>query len=84
MTNTEFIRRLRRARKLIEDGWLQGANYRNGSYCLIGALHVSGIENFDFVSPGGHHLWPGTWNDTPNRTKAEVLACIDNSIEALK
>lgn len=81
----DFIAKLRNARRLIARGWTRGVYQYRGCYCLEGALFRSGIQNYRFVSPGGgetnHAVW---WNDRPERTKAEVLACIDNSIAALE
>lgn len=94
----KFIAKLRKARTFIERGWTQGQYARDASgksawptdyfavrWCLGGALYCASPKTkWLFVDPanGGIVHMPD-WNDAPERTQADVLACIDNSIAAL-
>lgn len=90
MTNKQFIAKLKKARQLIKGGWCQGrmvVYLDNGKrqYCLLGALEEAGfklwgVRNFKFT--GSRWSDPASWNDARGRTKAQVLACLDNSIAA--
>lgn len=83
-----------RARKLIEnkDDWGQGVErHMSGRRCSLDALLDAGrgresgavlalkraarLSSNDFIAD---------WNDTPERTHAEVLAAFDRAIEASK
>lgn len=99
MKEQQFIEKLREARALIEHGWTQSVYARDAylrhvaidspkavCFCLAGALRRVGLQpsvNYKSYFKGE----PGvltTWNDAPERTKDEVLACLDNSIAALQ
>lgn len=80
---------LHRAADLLEEfGWCQGQMYDGGRFCFAGAVHQAwrdyglppkvdalGLDADDWVSvlgiSWGHFVG---WNDTPGRTKAEVVA----------
>lgn len=60
------------------------------SYCLLGAIHV-GVNNIS-IPPDLYHyihslvpeqIFVAKWNDTPNRTKEEVITFLDEVIESL-
>lgn len=99
MSNKEFIRKLRRARQLLQKGWIKNdwAKDKDGSsvhersrhavcWCLMGALHRAGLEPLQYVMVNRYNqdMNVAVWNDSWRRTKEQVLACIDNSIAALK
>jgi hypothetical protein len=91
-----FIAKLRRMRSLLHRGWTQGAMARTARgapvgheeraaacWCLLGAAYRAGLTNWAFVD-GTRLIAVPYWNDARERTKAEVLAVIDNSIAALE
>ena len=84
--NAEFIAWLKRAKALVEKGWTQGA-YHRGECCCAQAAMADTVPKdapgFLFTGPGSH-CGLVYWNDTPGRTKAEVIAMFDNSIKALE
>lgn len=99
MEKQVFLTKLRRARDLIQSGWTQGEDARDAEghptylendgatcWCMVGALVRAGIprSQFEFEYPNGESESVLFWNDEPKRTKAEVLACFDNSIAALE
>ena len=86
------------ARALVEKGWCQAADARDAGglecasrdaeaacWCLSGAIHraCDGLAEDDawdvLASLVGD---PVEWNDTPGRSKEEVLALFDKAIEA--
>lgn len=96
-TNAEFVTKLKRMRKLLAkpEAWTQGRSARTAGgndtfarakdaacWCLLGAALRVELREATFVGPSGS-VCMVTWNDAPERTHAEVLACIDNSIRDL-
>lgn len=92
-----FIAKLREMRKLLQRGWTRCAAARDAygcsvsvrskyavCWCISGAARAVGLPPWTTVmrQPGAWTI--ADWNDDPHRTKAEVIACIDNSIRALK
>lgn len=92
MRKREFIAKLREARKLLACGWQRGywMNEVNGQtcFCIGGALRYVGLAGeFEVELPDGQVgdiFLLADWNDRRERTQADVLACIDNSIAALE
>jgi len=93
---TSEVLRLMRAK--IESGWTQrwfartASGYGvsglfNGatSWCLVGALQVATNnrtpESIGYVNELIGNPWC-SWNDDPSRTKEDVLAMLDQAIEA--
>lgn len=86
MTTTHEV--LVAARNLIDrGGWIQGAVLTSDGRCAVGALRDTGGA----LDTNDEPFWilrrqVGTalsrWNDTPGRTKAEVLAAFDKAIAA--
>jgi len=81
-------RHLIEARKLIERGWCQGDDEFRGSYCMMGAItrvapNCSAVFAADNVLRKviGEFSSVADWNDSPSRTKAEVLAAFDRAVE---
>lgn len=81
-----------KTRAKIAAGWCQGASARNAkgeavSFCILGAFMASGVA---CSGPTSYALakvaTPGNlgvlarYNDTPGRTKEEVLAVFDKAI----
>jgi hypothetical protein len=91
--NTNLLDDLRATREFIERGWCQDTCFapHMGGGCLFAAVRdvTRGWDNNprfqrlrDFVLA---HVSPGislsTWNDTPGRTQADVLALLDECLE---
>lgn len=83
--------KLRNARALIEKGWTQGLLARNKdgegafsdateavSFCAVGACVRSGVSCGHLKKLLG--VDTTSWNDTPGRTKEEVLDLFDRAI----
>lgn len=99
MTKKEFIRRLQKAKKLLQKGWTKHAAARDKrgnhigvfddkatKWCLMGALGRAGLAcHYEAVFPQGvnHFQTLPAWNDYA-ATHKTVVACIDNSIAALR
>jgi hypothetical protein len=78
-------------------GWQQGqyvsydvdVNFKPVAFCAIGALMRVEKENPEDYSRALNELFLHigcripTWNDTPGRTKEEVLAAFDQAIERI-
>lgn len=71
---------------LNEYGWTQGAaRNTEGAYCLYGAISVAIPDRYpSYHRAGFTHLLQTylgmnliVWNDTPGRTKAEVIAQLE-------
>jgi hypothetical protein len=87
---------LREARtRLAVEGWAQGALYKPGvGYCLRGAVNMCFGSEYGSGAKADIHklvadqlgtslLGVVTWNNAPGRTKAEVLALLDDVIAKL-
>jgi hypothetical protein len=92
--NTNLLDDLRTTREFIQRGWCQDSCFapHSGGGCLFAAIRdVTHGRNgndprfrrlHDWVQahiPDSHAI--STWNDTPGRTQADVLALIDQCIE---
>jgi hypothetical protein len=89
---------LRKARRLIKRGWCKGImrRYRYGKvvgHCALGAIvdaigspygpkHNDAVGRFENVIRTNSSIT--TWNDSPFRRKAEVLAAFDRAIKACR
>jgi hypothetical protein len=89
--------KLREARALIELGWTQDAYSRDAEghdnmcagsdpvcWCAVGAMAETGSGGLCEMYFRRAIDWPGgiiSWNDHPDRTKADVLAAFDKAIE---
>jgi hypothetical protein len=96
MTTLEI---LEGAHKLINEiGWCQGLFYRYGgptmhnkiAYCLVGALivscrhqHPEFIEAKSLIEYVENIQDLSKWNDSPGRTKEEVLKLIEETMERI-
>ena len=87
MIDKPVVAALKRMRRLLDRGWIQGRLSTDKGYCLLGAWTAE-TENGSRVrrSTGqiidrliGHSGWPA-WNDAKGRTKRHVLALIDKAI----
>jgi hypothetical protein len=66
-------------RRRIEDGWCQGVMRRRGAVCAIGAIsRNAGALEVLYRAFGEGHI--PKWNDTPGRSKEDVLALYDRAI----
>jgi hypothetical protein len=88
------VDQLKTARRRIARKWGQGAYYKDGAYCAVGALEPTGdyVERYApdafgllsaIVAPDENVPMSGhviQWNDQPQRTKAEVLEAFDVAI----
>lgn len=86
---------LRKAREvLVTDGWCQNELISSaGAHCAIGALHqaveykatvvpcILALRNV-MSDPEKYHNGLTKYNDTPGRTKEEILALYDRAIAA--
>ncbi len=84
------------AKELIErDGWYQGGlGSPTKGYCLMGALFYGAFDYYASIDPKGKGRYysvpeangavdngfTSKWNDTPGRTKEEVLSALDTLI----
>ncbi len=88
---------LKEARTLISKGWTRGHYAHKNSYCMVGAvMHVcAGRDERQLACRASKEALMGClpkgyldlvmFNDTPDRTKEEVLAVFDKAIaEAAK
>lgn len=80
---------------LVVHGWTQGAYRKGNAFCAVGALafndysasgdtveKAKGILAKTLMVREGWALSVSSWNDTPERTKEEVLALFDEAIAA--
>lgn len=91
---SEIAVKLREARALIERGWCQRAFIKNTpfgcAYCADGAICATAGDGEGEYGPmlaalkratgvpSHADIW--SWNDTPERTQAEVLEAFDRAI----
>ena len=89
---------LRHAARIIEErGWCQrDMTTPDGRVCLVGAIVIAnGCDTNGFggyFTPIGSEAWdlmwdrlvvlPSSWNDTPGRTAAEVIAALNAAADA--
>jgi hypothetical protein len=84
---------LKKARERIAKGWTKGdmrKRVKDGmAYCALGAIKASGAKAYAQAYPwlqaavGGEEVSVMIWNDSPKRTKGEVLAAFDRAIKAV-
>lgn len=78
--------------RIEENGWTQGAAHNEKGYCLYGALQCDNeyelkIRNEAFFlvcNKLGKDVSPVGWNDTPGRTKEEVLTLLRDTVKGLE
>ncbi len=90
-TQSPITMALTRARALVEKGWIQKCMRSRDGVCIMGAVeHLA--ENLLYqrvnilliqaiTEQQGRKMLPAEYNDTPDRTKEEVLAVYDRAIE---
>lgn len=76
---------LRKARTLIDTaGWIQHEARTPAGFCALGALMQVGLmyQTYHGFCEAIGCKAISTWNDAPERTKADVLAAFDRAIAA--
>ena len=93
---TEAVRVLVAARELLHsDGWGQGDYYTKEGPCMFGAclaamhantsnsdMHRSEIVEAALVKSTRNESW-WDWNDSPRRTKEQVMNALDRAVKTL-
>ena len=84
---------------LVKKGWIQGGMQSEYGFCSIGAIMAAARVEGRSLDNSNHSYWQAkralgetistaiipipSWNDDPKRTKAEVLAAFDATIDRL-
>ena len=87
VTTNPVAQTLRDAAAYIEEhGWCQDKFWKSGgAACLEGALfRVGRADGASYALMRYLKAGPIVWNDTPGRTKAEVLAALTSTAEAVE
>ena len=78
--------------RLLDSGWVRHTMQTKDGYCMIGAMRAGDPKNYNIshlrvVQKAYGHLIAvtgfigiATWNDSPGRTKAQVLEAYDRAI----
>src|SRR5712664_469512 len=67
-------------RRRIEAGWIQGGMRSRDGVCLVGSISSEPEAQRLLQLALGSDVIPAWWNDTPGRTKEDVLALYDRAI----
>jgi hypothetical protein len=94
---TQFKEAFLEVKKVIEDGWCQHHYATEKEHCLVGAINNISSRNMflgselmkKFIEANklpivARNCTITFWNDAPGRTKKEVLAALDRTIEYLE